>query len=278
MDNSEKREKRRRTCLVLLLINCLFGAALLFLLGYYELKDRKAGEDFYKTEVHALMATPAILPEPTQAQETEPSEETALPQPSDEPAREQLGQSEKDFAAMQAEWPDVKGWVKIDDTRIDYPVVQGEDNIYYLNHLPNKTRNAAGAIMMDMSNQGDFSDMITILHGHHMKSGNMFGDLDLYLEEAYYLAHPTVKLYTPKGDCTAEIFAVCHVDATKFQYPISFADAADFDAFVQDCIDKTPFDTGIVPQYGDQLLMLSTCAYVLYDDARLLVIARINPT
>lgn len=267
MDNSEKRAQRRRTILVLLLVNCMLGAVLLFSFGFYELKDRKDGEDFYRAEAQKQAAAATAT--------AAPIEET--PEPTATPAGwAGLDKSEKDFAAMAKDWPDVKGWVKIDDTRIDFPVVQGKDNIYYLNHLPNKTRNAAGAIMMDVSNTGDFSDMVTILHGHHMKSGNMFGDLDLYLKEDYYRAHPTVKLYTPRGDCTADIFAVCHVDGKSFQWPITFGDAEDFDAFVNKCIEDTPYDTGIVPQFGDQLLMLSTCAYVLYDDARLLVIGRIN--
>lgn len=271
MVNNEKRAKRRTVILVLLLCNCLLAAVLLAVFAVRELQDRKENTDFYSGDTFDVQVAPEKEPTVWQTDvvvEHAPEEEEVH-------GWEALGASSKDFAAITADWTDVKAWIRIPDSKIDYPVVQGEDNDYYLSHLPDGKKNDGGSIMMDVSNEADFSDAITILHGHHMKNGNMFGDLDLYEEESYYKEHPTIELYTPKGDCKAEIFAVFYVNSLTFEYPTNFQDAAAYDAFIEMCTTESVYDTGIVPQYGDTLLMLSTCSYV-YDEARLLVMARLD--
>jgi len=269
MNAQQKSKKRRTILLVLLIVNCLLGAAVLVVFGIQELRDRRQGEAFYAEQgdqFDVQMSAPTPVPAAPEAS----------PVPTEAPhGWEALGPSSKDFAAMTAEWPDVKAWIRIPDSKIDYPVVQGTDNDFYLTHLPDGKKNDGGSIMMDVSNEADFSDAVTILHGHHMKSGSMFGDLDLYEEESYYKEHPVIELYTPKGDVRAEIFAVFYVNSLEFTYPTNFADAAAYDAFIAMCKSESDYDTGITPQYGDTLLMLSTCSYV-YDEARLLVMAKLD--
>ena len=278
MDNrtySEKSRKRRTILLVLLLCVCVLSATALAIFGIQELQDRRQNSAFYEgqgSQYDVPSASPTAAPTVTAT----PLAPTATPVPTPTlHGWEALGASSKDFAAITADWADVKAWIRIPDSKIDYPVVQGEDNDYYLSHLPDGTKNDGGSIMMDVSNEADFSDAVTILHGHHMKNGSMFGDLDLYEEEAYCKAHPVIELYTPKGDVRAEVFAVFYVNSLEFTYPTNFADAAAYDAFIAMCKSESDYDTGITPQYGDTLLMLSTCSYV-YDEARLLVMARLD--
>lgn len=273
------RRTRRtgRALLVLLLLICLAGAAYLAYMGIMELTERREGDDFY--------ARLAASVEDTEAQQTESpsisaletetpaaqSTETLAPEETPAPA---VNRSEIDFPTLWQTCSDVVGWIRLDDSVIDYPVVLGEDNDFYLHHLPDGTANSAGSIMMDQANSGDFSEAVTILHGHHMRSGSMFGRLADYSRKDYYETHPTMRLYTPAGDYDVAIFAAYTVDGYAFGYPTSFESEAAFAQFVRRAISATPYETGVDVQYGDRILLLSTCAYS-YTGARFVVMGKI---
>ena len=180
-----------------------------------------------------------------------------------------------DFDALRRRCPDAVCWISIDGTRVNYPVVQGEDNLYYLKHLPDGTANAAGSILMDAACDPLFGNDVTILHGHHMRSGAMFGSLDAYREAAYAGAHPVIRLSTPDGDWDVDVFAACTVNGATFGYTTTFADEQVFDRFVAQLKAASAFDAGVSVAYGDRLLLLSTCAYS-FADARFVVAGRIR--
>ena len=247
-----------------MLLVCMGAAAYLGAKGLGELQERKAGSDYYARLAGAVSeeaSTPA------------PSEED-LPAPYDAPLAAAGQRSAIDFDALRQTCPDAVGWIRIEGTCIDYPVVHGEDNVYYLSHLPDQTANSAGSIMMDSACDGGFGSTVSILHGHHMRSGAMFGDLDEYADEAYYRAHPVIRLLTPDGDYDVEIFAACTVNGRTFGYPTGFQDAAEFDAFVENLKSETAYDPGVTVEYGDRVLLLSTCAYS-FETARFVVAGKI---
>ena len=153
-------------------------------------------------------------------------------------------------------------------------MVQGEDNSFYLKHLPDGRANAAGSIMMDVSCDGKFTDQVNILHGHHMRNKSMFGGLDSYKSEEYYRAHPVLQLYTPGGDHEVAIFAAFTVSGSGFGYPTGFAAGGEFEDFVRACRDQSAFRTEVEVQWGDRLLVLSTCAYN-FTGARFIVVGKI---
>ena len=103
-----------------------------------------------------------------------------------------------DFAALQAINPDIVAWLRIPGV-LEYPVVRGEDNSYYLNHTVQKTYNIAGSIFLDYRNERDFSDSKNIIYGHNMKDGSMFQGLHKYENEQYLETHNKVYLYLPEG-------------------------------------------------------------------------------
>lgn len=294
--SGEKPRGSIRVPVALMLVVCMSASVYLGVLGLQGYMENKSGTDFYgglagssvraasPAEATAAEAT-AAEPAPTKAPRSE-AELAALPvfgptvaQTGGEaeapaPAQPQGPRSEKDFETIWLTCPDVVGWVTIEGTKIDYPIVRGEDNDFYLDHLPDKTKNAAGSIMMDVANQPDFSDEVSILHGHHMRSGAMFGDLDLYEEEAYYKEHPMMRLYTPQGDYDVAIFAAYSVDGSTFAYPTNFTGEEGFNEFYHRATTRTPYKTGVEVAYGDRMLMLSTCAYA-YEYERYLVVGKI---
>lgn len=213
----------------------------------------------------AASPAPSSTPEPAEPSQPSLADAAAPSRPS----------SAMDFAALRESCTDAVGWIRVEGGGIDHPIVQGEDNDFYLSHLPDGRANALGSIMMDQANDPAFGDMLTILHGHHMRSGAMFGSLTDYRQEAYYRSHPVIRLFTPLGDCDAEIFAACTVNGYSFGYPTSFEDEAAFNQFVRKAVSATPYETGVDVQFGDQILLLSTCSYE-YSGARYIVMARLS--
>lgn len=275
--DSRKGSRAANRLAVLVLLVCVSTAAVLCYMAWRELGERSQSNGYYQAlsgALHHETDSPAQTPTaaPTDAPSAPATDAPAAsqPAPSDTPAPGSV----IDFELLRQTCPDVVGWIAIEDTQIDYPVVQGKDNAFYLDHLPDGTQNAAGSIMMDAACDGLFGDEINILHGHHMKNRSMFGGLDFYREEAYYLEHPTIRLFTPDGDREAAIFAAFSIDGEAFGYPTAFASDGEFDAFLTQAREKSAFQADVQVGRGDRLLLLSTCAYS-YESERLLVVAKI---
>lgn len=127
-------------------------------------------------------------------QEPEEEESPESEKEKEEPKNRYL---EIDFAGLKAVNLDVIAWIQIPALDISYPVVQGKDNAYYLHHLFSGESNINGSIFVDCHNQPDFTDQNTIVYGHNMKNGSMFGTLDKYQDKELFEQHPEFYLYLP---------------------------------------------------------------------------------
>lgn len=172
-----------------------------------------------------------------------------------------------DFDALRAINPDVVGWLVIDGTNINYPVVQGTDNQYYLRHLFTGEYNASGCIFLDSRNTRIFSDQHSILYGHHMGNGTMFNGLMDYKEQAFYDAHPSALLLTPAGNYEIKFFSgyVANVRADAWQ--VEFGSEGEFTDWLQAVEAKSVFQSDMEPSLEDRVLTLSTCSYE-FENAR----------
>ncbi len=172
------------------------------------------------------------------------------------------------------------GWVKIDDTNIDYPVMQTSDNEYYLDHNLNQEYDKNGSIFMDKDCDVLKPSTNFILYGHHMKSGKMFGSLHLYSDKSYYEKHKYIEFDTIYEKGTYEIMYVFRSkvyseEEIVFKY-YQFIDAVseqEFDSNMREMAALSMYDTGVTAKYGDQLLTLSTCDYQ-EKDGRFVVVAK----
>lgn len=176
---------------------------------------------------------------------------------------------------------DMVGWIQIEDTNIDYPVMQTPtDPTYYLKHDFEKNYTDYGCPFMQADCDAFCPTDNMIIYGHNMKDGSMFADLAKYRSKDFWQAHKTVWLDTKLGSYAYEIFAVIHTtvqaDATDAFPFYRFVDAAapeDFTAYVSACKARALYDTGISAEYGDKLLTLSTCDNIT-DNGRWLVIGK----
>jgi SrtB family sortase len=108
---------------------------------------------------------------------------------------------------------DVVGWLEIENTHIDYPVVQGEDELEYANKDPFGNHSITGSIYLSSGNDRNFDDFYNVIYGHNMDAGAMFGDIAKYLDKDYFEAHRTGMLYTNDKSYEFKIYAVLETDA-----------------------------------------------------------------
>ncbi|MBQ9208961.1 MAG: class B sortase [Oscillospiraceae bacterium] len=130
---------------------------------------------------------------------------------------------------------DMVAWITLDDTNIDYPVMQGEDNVKYLNTDPFGDYSLAGSIFLDSRNSADFSDDYSLVYGHHMEYGRMFGALDDYLDERYMDSHTTGELLIGReGETTYRLEVFAALQASALDEAVFEPGKADIRAFVRD--------------------------------------------
>lgn len=208
------------------------------------------------------------------------TQQAVASRPEQTPADSKPGQSPPeqapitvDFAALQAQNPEVVAWLYSEDTLINYPIAQAADNDYYLHRLLDGTENQNGTLFMDFRNQPDFSDGNTLIYGHNMKTGKMFGTLDNYKKQEYFDQHPVMWLLTPQGDYKIELAAgwVIRDDDPLYLVP---ADETGRTKMIEAAYQKTTFASGVQVTADDTLVTLSTCSYET-DIARYVLLGRL---
>lgn len=185
-----------------------------------------------------------------------------------------------EYTALCAQYPNLVGWLHIDDTQIDLPVMQTTDNEYYLHNNIDGNEDINGTLFMDCRDDIKTPSTNLIIYGHNMKSGAMFGGLKQYLEESYVLGHDTIRFDTIYEKQTYQIIAVClsevgYQDDETYRY-YNFIEAEseeDFNAFLESVRKCAVYDKTQDVTESDRLLTLSTCnSYV--EDGRLFVVAK----
>ena len=254
-----KRRARRRRLLTLLFTVLAVGS-LGYFAGYYYLADR-SGSQF--EELSELKDRPPITPfqiHKTQEKET--------PDILDE------------YKNLYNKNKSLIGWLKIDDTNINYPVMQSKDSEYYLTHNFSQEYDRNGSIFMDPACDVLRPSTNLILYGHHMRSGNMFGDLDQYESREYMEKHATIQFDTLYEKGTWEVMYVFR-DRLRQDTEITFKyyqfieanSAEEFASNMNAMAQMSLYDTGVKAAYGDQLLTLSTCDS-REEDGRFVVVAK----
>lgn len=251
-----------------------FGIAAFFVGRiYYTEKEYAEGDAVYED----ILADVVILEEEVLGESSEPSSETG------EQAREteKTVQEEEslvpiiDFASLKAINEDVVGWLYLPDTVINYPVVQGEDNSYYLKRLVDGSYNANGSLFVDYQNEMDFSDDNTLIYGHHMDSGKMFATLVKYKNQEFYDAHPVAYFLTEEKSYKIEIFSGYVTTPDSDSYLLIASAREQKIAWMKEMFHNSDFfaDVTITPE--DHIVTFSTCDYEFHD-ARYVVHGRLT--
>lgn len=262
------RERRRKWMVALCSIGAVLGFGYFFLY-YYTAERSDAGyEELAGLKNSEVLAEPVKAEEPKTIVVRGQEEEIILPDILD------------DYKTLYNKNKKLIGWLKIDDTIIDYPVMQTSNNEYYLDHNFNQEKDNNGSIFMDADCVAYPRSQNLILYGHHMKSGKMFGDLEKYASESYYKKHSIIHFDTIYEKSVYQIMYVFRTRVLKeneiaFKY-YQFIDAGsgeEFNSYMNEMAQMSLYDTGVTAQYGDELLTLSTCDHS-QTDGRFVVVAK----
>lgn len=172
-----------------------------------------------------------------------------------------------DFERLQAVNGDVAGWIYCEGTAISYPVLAGADNDAYLHRNYEGGYSRAGSIFVEAANRRGFVDANTIIYGHHMKDGSMFAQLQDWLEQDFYEAHPVMWLLTPEQDYKVVLFSGYVESAYADTYSVFTGAGKKFSAYLDRCAAKSAFQADIELDQNGRYVVLSTCAYT-FDNAR----------
>lgn len=264
-----RRRKRTKTLGDVIRLIVMLAALAVFLYSGYTLygfyKEYKKSSDEYDNLENSYAAD--------QEQESENidnlEDDDALQSISGQEVRKVLEDGEEktlpvlknpiDFTQLLSVNSDIVGWLRIRALDISYPVVQGKDNDYYLHRTFEKTDNFAGCLFVNSYNMGDFTDQNTIIYGHNMKNGSMFGKLKNFSDPEVFKKSRYFWIFTPDFIYQYRIFSASVVDKTGLTYQISFTDD-EFDQFISRAYSNSVVDNqGVTVTKEDRIVTLSTC-------------------
>lgn len=181
------------------------------------------------------------------------------------------------YRAVYEQNPDFIGWISIEDTNINYPVMQSADEPdFYLNHNFDREESGYGVPYLQADCDFMISDNL-VIYGHHMKNGSMFADLCRYEEESFYDTHKTICFDTRYRYGIYEIIAVFQTADTEDGFPyyqfVNAESEQDFQDYITACKSLSLYEIEMTAQYGDRLLTLSTCEYSR-TDGRMVIVAK----
>lgn len=187
----------------------------------------------------------------------------------------------KKLEELHNQYEDVVAWLDVPGTNMSYPIVQADDNSYYLDHTYKKEYSARGSIFLDKDASFDRPSDNFLIYGHRNKNGAMFEELLKYEKEDFYKEHKTINFTTLKEDAEYEIIAAfrskvyykSEKNVFRYYYFVNAENEAAYNEFVSNAKAVSMYDTGVNATYGDQLLTLSTCAYHT-ENGRFAVVAR----
>ena len=175
---------------------------------------------------------------------------------------------------------DIVAWIKIENTNIDYPILQGKDNDYYLKTNYKNEYSRSGSIFLDYRYDFNVQNLNFLVYGHNNNDGKMFNELLKYNQESYYKEHSEINIVTNKEDETYNIVAVFYSqvyntsDTNKFKYYnyIELTNENDFYMYINNCKKESLYDIDFEATYGDKVLTLSTCEYSK-ENGRFVIVA-----
>lgn len=255
----------RRKIIMTVLLVIFAGTGLLAGWNIFKQQSEyQCGESTY-TELEEYVHIPDPLPSASRDEE----------KPSESEGEEFMDENdtvwpEVDFDALRSINPDIVAWLYIEGTEINYPVVQGSDNAYYLTHLFDGTYNSSGCLFLDSRNAENFTDAHSIIYGHHMKNGKMFAGLDGYKNQEFYHEHPEALLLTPNGNFKLKFFAgyVANVEADAWQLGFTLQG---FEKWLAASSERSCFESVVDPAVTDHIVTLSTCSYE-FSNARFVLL------
>lgn len=179
-----------------------------------------------------------------------------------------------DFDQLLSINSEVVGWIRVEGTNINYPMVQAEDNEKYLRMTLEGKWNNAGSIFVDYRVQQPFISENTMIHGHNQRNKAMFHDLTLYMEKEFWESHPYVSILTPEKNYLYQIYSCYQSPNVSKTYNCQFSGEEQYQDYLNYTMEQSLYDTGISVSSSDRIITLSTCNND-WEDTRMVVHAKL---
>lgn len=247
--------KKRKILLIVLALIFVVGAGRVL----WQLHEYRVAKRVYDRAQEIVMEEIEPTPEPTpEASQTPdiPPPETEVWEPLEEDA---LFLTQLNLDALRETNEDVLGWICIPDSAISYPLIRAVDNQEYLRRAWDGTPSQVGCIFLECQNRSDFSDFNTIIYGHYMNDGTMFGSLHNYKEQEYWDTHPYIYIVTNDGVRRYQVFSAYEAGVTEDTYRLYFENDERKQSSLDFYVEKSIREGKLLPETDDRILTLSTC-------------------
>lgn len=166
-----------------------------------------------------------------------------------------------DFNSLKSQNNETVGWIRVNDTNINYPVVQHSNNSYYLTHGFDKKYNKSGSIFANSKNKFNPIDKNIIIYGHNRRNGAMFSSLNSTLKDSWYTKKENqyINFNTTSVAGIWKIFSIYKIKSKDATFPISFASNTEFSSFINLAINRSIYNFNETANFDDNILTLSTC-------------------
>ncbi len=234
-------------------------------------ESEEAGTSFETPEetAHIVITEPETEPESKEetGEETEPAEEI-----NEYINEETVRAARENLASLQEVNPDIIGWLTIPGTSIDYPILQADDNDYYLHRSWDRQESVSGSIFLDYACDGDFSGRHSVIYGHHMKDGSMFKELMRFREPDFFDSHRDIYIYTADRTIRLRTFACTYVPSEPIRRKTQFSSDGEFYLYIDEMTAGAEINYGYEEEDIIHLYSFITCSYE-FDNARTILYA-----
>lgn len=240
---------------------CVLAAIFIISTSMYisQLIDKERSKEIYNDALNIALG---IEDAGAEEIEIEPEPQTTwIPAPIEEEDKEIEKMEQLDLNKLREYNEDVVGWIRIPGVKeIDFPIMQGEDNKYYLEHAWDGSENVTGSIFLEYLNSSDYTDYNTIVYGHNMRNGAMFAKLHLYRDQGTLDYWPYVYIRTDEGVLRYEIFASFYAPLDSPAYGLSFNQEETKVKLLEYAKENSEVKVDFEPELTDRILTLSTCS------------------
>ena len=275
MEEKTKAKRKEIHVIIYLLLSILIILSLIYIINFFSLKQEAKEQsklltaiDIYETE-----STKEVI------QNISEDEEEAI----EENIEEQKNETERmlQVKELQQQNADIIGWLEIENTNINYPVLQGTDNSYYMTHNYKKEKSKNGSIFLNADYNWNIPSNNLLIYGHNLGNGMMFQELLKYEKESFYQEHPVIRFTTAEGDAEYEIISAfksrvyykSEKNVFRYYFFLNSESEEEYNQFVKNAKNASLYSIDATANYGDQLITLSTCSYYV-EDGRFAVVGR----
>lgn len=279
MEEKTKAKRKKISIIIYLLLTALIILSIIYIINFFSLKQEAKEQskllnaiDIYEKEVakNTLEDEERVIEE---------NEETVIGKDTEEQKKETERMLQ--VKQLQGQNTDIVGWLEIENTNINYPVLQGADNNYYMTHNYKNEKSKNGSIFLDADYNWDIPSNNLLMYGHNLGNGMMFQELLKYEKESFYQEHPMIRFTTAEEDAEYEIISVfksrvyykSEKNVFRYYYFINNESEEEYNEFVKNAKNASLYPIDATASYGDQLITLSTCSYYV-EDGRFVVVGR----